>query len=192
MNAKERLRSIGRSLTHQGPAEDTELVKVASEFPPLPIEYMDFVAEFDGAEGWVGDEYVSLWAVADLWRFNHGLRLDLDAPGLVLFGTNGGGEGFGFDTRGGGQRVVMVPMIGMAWDLAIPQAEDFSQWLLGAAGRGKSSPIASQPPNTHMNVYEIQPIIFGGSPTDQANKKLIKLEDFIPVARWWNDRVRGR
>jgi hypothetical protein len=51
------------------------------------------------------------------------------APGLLLFGTNGGGEGFGFDSRSGDYEIVMVPFIGMELKYAHYLADSFSQFL---------------------------------------------------------------
>jgi hypothetical protein len=188
---REALRVIGRTLRHDGHAAAEVLSAIDIALGPLPRDYVDFIAEFDGAEGWVGDEYVALWNAADLVRYNRDLRLDLDAPGLVLIGTNGGGEGFGFDRREGRFNVVMVPLIGVTWDLAIDQGPTFTDWLLGASrAAGGQPPSPVDPALVKKNVYEVKPVALGGDPSDPRNKQLVDLNDLIPIVRWWNDRLR--
>jgi hypothetical protein len=76
-----------------------------------PADYAAFMAEQDGGEGWVGPFYLSLWHAADLVERNLGYGVAEFAPGLVLFGSDGGGEGFAFDTRVSTATIVMVPFV---------------------------------------------------------------------------------
>lgn len=39
-------------------------------------------------------------------------------------------------------------------------------------------------------IFEIQPIIFGGSPTDPANKTVLSREDHIKAVNYWNKVIR--
>jgi len=48
------------------------------------------------------------------------------APGLFLFGSDGGGEAFAFDARSDAKPIVSVPFIGMELKLARPVASNFS------------------------------------------------------------------
>jgi hypothetical protein len=65
----------------------------------LPPDYVEFITAMNGGEGFVGDNYVILWSVDELPRFNREYNVPEFAPGLVMFGSDGGGEGFGFDLR---------------------------------------------------------------------------------------------
>ena len=61
-------------------------------------------------------------------------RQDMDAiaelmPGLILIGTDGGGEGIGLDVRGDGNSVVLVDLNSLRWDEAIYQAVSFEEFL---------------------------------------------------------------
>jgi hypothetical protein len=39
-------------------------------------------------------------------------------------------------------------------------------------------------------VFEIQPVIFGGSPTDPGNKAILTRPQHIEAVRYWNKVVR--
>jgi len=39
-------------------------------------------------------------------------------------------------------------------------------------------------------VFEIQPVILGGSPTDPANKTILGREQHIEAVRYWNRVIR--
>jgi hypothetical protein len=81
---------------------------------PLPVDYVHFLQRMNGGEGFIGDHaYVALWRVEELGERNAGYEVAEFAPGLLLFGSNGGGEAFGFDIRTGQFRIVAAPFIGM-------------------------------------------------------------------------------
>jgi cell wall assembly regulator SMI1 len=95
----------------------------------LPPDYVEFITAMNGGEGFVGDNYVILWSVDELPRFNREYNVPEFAPGLVMFGSDGGGEGFGFDLRSQNARVVVVPFIGMGWTDAEEIAPSFREFL---------------------------------------------------------------
>ena len=70
-----------------------------------------------------------LWPVKRLRELNEGYHVGEFAPGLVLFGSDGGGEGFAFDTRGGSTTIVSVPFVGMELDVVRPVATTFNGFL---------------------------------------------------------------
>src|SRR4051812_43628903 len=67
----------------------------------LPTDYKLFMSSHDGGEGFIGEQYVILWRGSELIQFNREYEVEKYAPGLLLFGSNGGGEGFAFDMRPG-------------------------------------------------------------------------------------------
>jgi hypothetical protein len=94
----------------------------------LPAEYLEFLKIMDGAEGFIGQSYVMLWPGEELLSMNEAYEVQKWAPGLLIIGSDGGGEAFGFDTRSGWE-IVEVPFIGMEWDYAIPMGKSFSEFL---------------------------------------------------------------
>jgi len=85
----------------------------------LPGDYVEFLKLGNGGEGFVGaSEYLILWGAEELVSMNEAYEVQKYVPGLLLFGSNGGGEAYGFDTRSPEWLVVRVPFVGMDWNLA--------------------------------------------------------------------------
>jgi hypothetical protein len=101
---------------------------------PLPEDYCRFLRFSNGGEGFVGRSYLILWAVEDLAQFNKEYQVQDYAPGLFLFGSNGGGEGFAFDTRVTPFPVVRVPFVGMDLQCAKIIAKSFKELFASLAG----------------------------------------------------------
>jgi hypothetical protein len=91
----------------------------------LPSDYLDFLRQHNGGEGFIGDNYIIFWRAEELVDFNREYEVDKYAPGILLFGSDGGGEGYGFDTQTDGMPIVSVPFIGMERRYAKPVAKNF-------------------------------------------------------------------
>lgn len=92
----------------------------------FPEDYRSFLLEYGGGEGFVGAHYVIFWGVDEIIPFNKEYEVDKYASGLLLIGSNGGGEGFCFDLRSPSLPIVMVPFIGMELEQAKLVAPTFS------------------------------------------------------------------
>ncbi len=161
----------------------------------LPEGYALFLQQADGGEGFVGNAYVILWGVGELIEMNKAYQAAEYAPGLFVFGSDGGGEAFAFDMRSEVKPIVSVPFVGMELKLARPVAFDITTFL------NYSSPESSiAVPNNLRNsrvqecagkeIFEIQPLILGGSPSDPANKAILTRPQHIEAVRYWNKVVR--
>jgi hypothetical protein len=95
----------------------------------LPDDYAQFLQEMDGGEGFIGSAYVILWRVGELLEMNKAYQVAEDAPGLFLFGSDGGGEAFAFDTRTTANPIVSVPFVGMELKMTRPVASNFTAFL---------------------------------------------------------------
>jgi hypothetical protein len=95
----------------------------------LPHDYECFLRFANGGEGFIGDHYAILWSAEELAQLNRDYEVQRYAPGLLIFGTNGGGEAFAFDTRRFPWAVVQVPFIVMELDAAEPLAPSFEAFL---------------------------------------------------------------
>ncbi len=95
----------------------------------FPDDYRDFMQFSDGGEGFIGQEYLILWKVEELEQFNREYEVEKYAPGLLLFGSSGGGEGFAFDTRNSPYKIVQVPFVGMDLENSNYIAENFFSLL---------------------------------------------------------------
>jgi hypothetical protein len=78
---------------------------------PLPPDYLQFLLQRNGGEGFVGKGYLVAWRVEELAQKNTAYLVDEAAPELLLFGSNGAGEAFAFDTRSTPVSIVAVPFI---------------------------------------------------------------------------------
>ncbi len=92
----------------------------------LPKDYLHFLLQHNGGEGFIGDNYIILWKAENLADFNREYEVGKYAPGILLFGSDGGGEGYGFDTQSAAMLIVRIPFIGMERRYATPVARDFS------------------------------------------------------------------
>lgn len=119
-----------KDFSSESSATEEQLVSVERHYGRgLPGDYRTFMLTRDGGEGFIGEQYLILWKAIELVPFNREYEVDQYAPGLLLFGSSGGGEGFGFDLRTADMRVVMVPFIGMSWNHAIDIAPSFRSFL---------------------------------------------------------------
>ncbi|SRR6266487_5605684 len=95
----------------------------------LPDDYAQFLQQTNGGEGFVGNAYLILWRIEELLEMNKDYQVAEFAPGLFLFGSNGGGEAFAFDMRSDAMPIVSVPFVGMELSSIIPIAPDFKAFL---------------------------------------------------------------
>jgi len=95
----------------------------------LPEEYSQFLQRTNGGEGFIGNAYVIFWRLEELIEMNKAYQVPEYAPGLFLFGSDGGGEAFAFDMRSGSKPIVSVPFVGMELKLARIVASNFEAFL---------------------------------------------------------------
>lgn len=103
----------------------------------FPQQYVDFLAQSNGAEGSVGgDAYLVLWPVEEIIPLNQAYAVDEFAPGLLLIGSDGGDTAYAFDTRIEQMTIVEIPFVGMALEKSHWRAETFTEllkWLRDSA-----------------------------------------------------------
>ncbi|HYA40391.1 MAG TPA: SMI1/KNR4 family protein [Syntrophobacteraceae bacterium] len=96
----------------------------------LPPDYIDFLKIANGGEGFIGKRlYLILWKIEDVLSFNVAYKVDDYVPGLILIGSDGGGEAFGFDKTMSPWPMVRVPLIGMDRSLIQVIALNFVSFL---------------------------------------------------------------
>ena len=95
----------------------------------LPEEYVLFLKNGNGGEGLIGKSYAILWNVSELASLNESYQSHKWAPGILIFGSDGGDEAFGFDTRNPNWPIVQIPFIGMSWSDARPMGQTFNQFV---------------------------------------------------------------
>ncbi len=164
-----------------------------------PADFLEALQVADGGEGFIGQSYFRLYSVDEMRSLNEAYQVNRFAPGLVIFGSNGGGDAFGFDTRKEPIKIVQVPFIPMDFQYAKPFGSTFMGFLHALAEADKDN--ATSVPQINMSavgkeVHEIHPIVFGGSPTDDKNKALVPSEKHAELSVFWNrvyqEKVYGR
>ncbi len=96
----------------------------------FPEHYANWLQSNDGLEREKGGSYLSLYPLEDLVERNRGYALAKFMPGLILIGTDGGGDGIGLDVRGESSPVVLVNLNSLGWDEAIYPGESCEAFLV--------------------------------------------------------------
>ena len=65
----------------------------------LPDQYINFMMESNGAEGNIGSSYLAIWTAEQIAQLNKDYAVNDFTPGLVYFGSDGGGMAYAFDNR---------------------------------------------------------------------------------------------
>jgi SMI1 / KNR4 family (SUKH-1) len=122
--------SLPRTFKRRPAASEEAIVQVAKSLGlSLPDAYEGFLRTTNGGEGFIGDHYVIFWSAEELERLNRGHDVQKNVPGLLVFGTDGGGEAFAFDTRRLPWAVVLVPFVVMESSAIVPLAPSFEAFL---------------------------------------------------------------
>jgi len=118
------------------PASAKEIEAVQTEMNiRFPNEYVRFLSYMNGGEGALGrNNYISLWSTHQLRDLNKSYEVPIFLPGVVLFGTDGGGEAYGFDWQSGKCAIVMVPFIGMSEATKTKISDNFIDFLIDLCG----------------------------------------------------------
>jgi SMI1 / KNR4 family (SUKH-1) len=113
------------------PATDAAITSCGKELGlQLPGDYVEFLKTANGGEGFIGRVgFANLWSVEELPSLNRAYEVQKIVPGLLLFGSNGSGEAYGFDMRNLTRPVVQVPFVGMEWQVAEPMGNSFIDFL---------------------------------------------------------------
>ena len=109
--------------------EENQRVQTRLNFS-LPDSYVALMLAANGGEGFVGESALTLWKIEELIAKNDGYHVNEFAPGIFLFGSDGGGEAFGFDTRSEARKIVSIPFVAMEIDDARILAPDFEAFIL--------------------------------------------------------------
>jgi hypothetical protein len=110
------------------PASERDIKQIPS-IAFLPPDYADFLRLSDGAEGFVGDWYLAVYKAAEVSAFHILGETEKWAPGLVIFGSDGGGEYYCFDHRGPRTTVGIVDMVCLGIDEPHRLADSFTEFL---------------------------------------------------------------
>lgn len=96
----------------------------------LPHDYLEFMRCSNGAEGPIGSTgYLVLWSLEEVITLNQSLEVHKYAPGLILFGSDGGGEAYAFTMSASPRRFVRIPFIPLDLEEARECGKTFAEFL---------------------------------------------------------------
>jgi hypothetical protein len=95
----------------------------------FPEDFLDYLRRHNGGGGFVGNRYLMLWKLEELQEFNRDYEVHEYLPDVLLFGSSGGGEAYGFRTGSVPWEVIQVPFIGMSPEECERIASSFSEFL---------------------------------------------------------------
>lgn len=104
--------------------------------PVLPDDYLALMAQSDGIEGWVGENsYLVIYSLDQLPGVNERACTNEFAPGMFIFGSDGGGMTYAFDTRTEPVKTVEVPSEVLSWDEVWTAWDSFVDFVEALASR---------------------------------------------------------
>lgn len=108
----EHIRKLVNSMECQPPATEEVLRSVELETGiTFPLQYKEFMLESNGAEGSIGENsYLALWHIEEIIELNEGYNVKEYYPGLVFFGSDGGGMVYAFNYRIEGVPIMAIPL----------------------------------------------------------------------------------
>ena len=96
----------------------------------FPKDYREFVLESNGVAGAIGDNaYLIIWPIEELVDLNEGYGVEKFTPGLVYFGSDGGGMAYAFDVRKEQMKIVEIPFESIHIEDANVIADTFEDFL---------------------------------------------------------------
>jgi hypothetical protein len=158
----------------------------------LPDEYIGFLRRHDGGEGPLEDRDIMLWKAEDLVALNRDYQVARYAPGIFLFGSDGGGELLAFDLQDPRRSVVLIPAIGMSRRDAMPVSDDIATIgdLLAELMRLIDDDRNRREGRRGMELFDILPVIAGGDPSNPRNKTWLTRRQHIEAVGYWNRVIR--
>ncbi|MFO1315575.1 MAG: SMI1/KNR4 family protein [Burkholderiales bacterium] len=103
-----------RYALNPGASED-DLNSLRKQFPMLSNDYLAFLANSDGGEGFVGlaPGYFQLWRASEVARYSSEYEVQKYLPGYLAIGSDGGGDLYVLPVTGSPPGLFIVPAIGM-------------------------------------------------------------------------------
>ncbi len=102
----------------------------------IPEDYLDLMRYSNGMVGCPGEEaYLLLHRLDELPKINAAACVNELAPGMLIFGSDGGGMTYAFDTRSEPAKIVEVPSEILGWDEVWTTWDDFEAFITDLSRR---------------------------------------------------------
>ena len=120
-----------KSMELESPATETAIERAEQQLGVrFPDAYRSFLLAANGGEGFVEQRYLMLWRVEEIADLNARYRVSEFMPGMVVFGSSGGGTAYGFDIRNPKLPIVEVEFVGLGWKDSVALGDTFDEFLL--------------------------------------------------------------
>ena len=93
----------------------------------LPVGFIDFYKETNGADIISNESNIFLWPISDIVRLNKEYNVEEYAPEFMIFGSDGGGMVYAIEKDTGD--IYEIPFIGMSKEEAIFKNKTFSEFI---------------------------------------------------------------
>lgn len=127
-------------------------------------------------EGWHGDDYLMLFDEAEASALTTRYEFGKYLVGYVIVGLRGWDD---FIVRGADGRCTTVPTVPIAAEHLAPLAFAINAARIEPDDRFRGK----------VRWYT-QPLVFGGSPTDN-NLIWVSLDQHVDLVKWWNERYHS-
>jgi len=93
----------------------------------LPIDFIDFFKEANGADISTNEKYISLWPLTDMLELNEGYNVKEFAPDFFIFGSDGGDTAYAIEKQTG--NIYEMPFIGISKETAVLINKAFTAFI---------------------------------------------------------------
>ena len=131
MRTSERLRELTKGLSKASPASDTAIEELSTKLGyELPPEYVELMRLSNGGDGQVGEQsYLALFPVDQIIPINEAAAVAEFAPGFLIFGSNGMGVSYAFDTRNPSMPIVECVDMDLSHTAAVCRGRNLLEFL---------------------------------------------------------------
>jgi hypothetical protein len=155
----------------------------------LPTTYFELLDLLGPGAGFVGNEYIRLFAVDELESVNREYETERYLPGFYIIGSTGCGEAYAFDLAKPASPVFKVAFVPLDPEYLDTVAVDILSMATDFAGakpasEGPFPPLVNTETLGH-EVHEKQPLALGGPPTAE-NQVLVPTVKHAELCRFWN------
>jgi SMI1-KNR4 cell-wall len=134
---KQLLNKIANHLERNAPAGLDAIEELERYFNwQFPVDYKEFLLFTNGLEGDTVGNYLVLWNVKELVELNEAYYVKEFVSNIIIFGSDGEEDAFGFDTANA--KIVKLPFIGMGHIPNEIVADTFKDFLSSQIKENKS------------------------------------------------------
>ena len=122
------LEKLAKSFETVSPATPSAIETAEKFFNlKLPTDYKEFLQYTNGLEGETTDSYLVLWSAEELVELNQGYNVKEFVSNIILIGSDGAEDAFGFDTTN--MTIVKLPFVGMGHIVNEKVSDTFGDFL---------------------------------------------------------------